>query len=75
VITFVIFGIGVVDYVFQMIVAIKMPPAYVEFQDLCSVANISVLMFDEYLSGYYVHGKSPTGGSDLSSEYLCLAFE
>ena len=31
VITVVIFGIGVVDYVLQMIVAVKYPPAYVEF--------------------------------------------
>ena len=58
-----------------MIIAIKYPPAYVEFQDLCSVANISVMMFDEYLNGYYIHGKSPTGKADLSSENLCLALE
>ena len=33
------------------------------------------MMFDEFLNGYYVHGKSPTGRADLSSENLCLALE
>ena len=33
--------------------------------DLCSVANISVLIMDQYYHGYYLHGKAPWGRSDL----------
>ena len=73
--TCIVFAIGTADYVLQMAVAIKLPPDYVSFQDLCSVANISVLMFDDSYRGYYIHGKSPTGSADLSSENLSLALE
>ena len=48
------------------------PPAYVDFVDLCSIANISVMIFNEELNGYYIHGKSPSGSSDVSSEKLRL---
>lgn len=75
VITFTIFGIGIVDYLWQMLISFRDPPDYINFQDLCSVANISVLMFNDSYRGYYVHGKSPTGSADLSSENLCLALE
>ena len=73
--TCIVFAIGVADYVLQMAVSIKLPPDYVSFQDLCSVANISVLMFDDSYRGYYIHGKSPTGSADLNSENLSLSLE
>lgn len=49
-----------------------MPQSYVEFVDLCTVANISMIMFNEELRGYYIHGKSPSGGADVSAEKLRL---
>ena len=55
-----------------MILAQIDPPAYVDFVDLCSVANISVMIFNEELNGYYIHGKSPSGSADVSSEKLRL---
>lgn len=55
-----------------MIFAMIDPPPYVDFVDLCSVANISVMIFNEELNGYYIHGKSPSGSSDVSSEKLRL---
>jgi meckelin len=67
-----IFGIGVIQYSFQMLFAMIDPPAYIDFVDLCSVANISVMIFNEELNGYYIHGKSPSGSSDVSSERLRL---
>lgn len=33
--------------------------------DLCSVANISLLILDQPFHGYYVHGEAPSGRSDL----------
>jgi len=75
VITCIIFGIGTIQYVVTMVIALKFPPAYVEFVDLCAVANISVIMFNEDLNGWYIHGKSPTGAADVSSERLRLNLE
>lgn len=58
-----------------MLIALKYPPAYVEFVDLCAVANISVIMFNEDLNGWYIHGKSPSGAADVSAERLRLNLE
>ena len=33
--------------------------------DLCSVANISVLIMDQAFHGFYIHGEAPSGRSDL----------
>ncbi|VDO86550.1 unnamed protein product [Schistosoma margrebowiei] len=35
------------------------------FADLCSVANVSVFLFAQSNFGYYIHGHSPTGRSDV----------
>jgi meckelin len=58
-----------------MIIALKYPPPYVEFVDLCTIANISIIIFDEDLNGWYIHGKSPSGAADVSSERLRLNLE
>ena len=39
------------------------------------MANISVLIFNEAFQGYYIHGKSPMGAADVSSEKLRLNLE
>jgi hypothetical protein len=46
-----------------------------EFQDLCSMANCSLLIFDESFHGYYIHGRSPYGQAEISAEKLKLALE
>ena len=73
--TLIIFGVGCIQYFIQMVVSIKFPPPYIDFMDLCSVANISVIIFNEDLHGYYIHGKSPSGAADVSSERLRLNLE
>lgn len=75
VITTVIFVIGVGEYCLQMLLQLFDPPSYVDFVDLCSVANISVVIFNDYYQGYYIHGKSPMGSADVSSEKLRLNLE
>ncbi|CAF3802666.1 unnamed protein product [Rotaria magnacalcarata] len=36
------------------------------FIDLCSVSNISVFILDENFHGYYIHGRSPHGMTDVN---------
>lgn len=72
VITCVIMGIGTMQYIYQTVIAMFYPPPYVDFYDLCSVANISIIIFNEDLKGYYIHGKNPSGAADVSSERLRL---
>ena len=38
------------------------------FADLCSVANVSVFILSQNNFGYYIHGHSPTGQSDVDLE-------
>lgn len=35
------------------------------FVDLCTLANVSLLMFDEQSHGYYLHAQAPWGASDI----------
>lgn len=58
-----------------MLLQLYDPPSYVDFVDLCSVANISILIFNDNYQGYYIHGKSPMGAADVSSEKLRLNLE
>lgn len=59
----------------QMSFAYYQPPPYIDFIDLCSVTNISVIIFNEDLNGYYIHGKSPMGAADVTSLQLRLNLE
>lgn len=40
------------------------------FKDLCTLANVSIVMLDEYCHGYYLHAKAPWGSSDLPLDWL-----
>lgn len=71
----VIFGIAIIKVSCDFINSPKYPPPTVEFSDLCSVANISIIMFNEELKGHYIHGKSPSGNTDVSCERLRLNLE
>jgi len=41
-----------------------------QFVDLCTLANVSVLLFDEHLRGYYLHAKAPWQKSDIPLDWL-----
>ena len=71
----IVYAIGCSTYFAGMLVTPFYPHDYVEFVDLCSIANISVIMFNEDLNGHYIHGKSPSGAADVSSERLRLNLE
>jgi meckelin len=75
VIFMIVFGIGIVNRALMYVMSPFSPPQYVDFVDLCSIANISIIMFNSELKGYYIHGKSSTGNSDVSSEKLRLSIQ
>jgi meckelin len=62
--------IGGVEYIIHIGLSIWIPLKAHDFTDLCSVANLSVIMFDEILHGYYIHGQSPAGIADTDGEEL-----
>jgi hypothetical protein len=41
-----------------------------QFKDLCTFANISVIMLDEAFHGYYLNAKAPWGSSDIPLDWL-----
>lgn len=71
----ILFAVGTLNYFVQTAFALWNPPPYLDFVDLCSVANISIIIFNEELNGYYIHGKSPSGSADVGSQRLSLNLE
>lgn len=62
-ISFVIFAVAAVQYAIRQALRIWWPLPIENFIDLCSVSNISIIIFDEALHGYYIHGMNPLGQS------------
>ena len=68
--TFILFIAGVAQYVLRRVIQPWMPTPTTEFLDLCSVANVSVLILQDSLRGYYIHGQSPLGKADTTLQEL-----
>ncbi len=47
----------------------------INFIDLCSVSNISVFILIDNLYGYYIHGRSPHGTTDVNMRDMMLNLE
>ncbi len=45
------------------------------FIDLCSVSNISVLLLIDNRYGYYIHGRSPHGTTDVNMKDMLINLE
>ena len=73
--TFILFIAGTAQYVLVRLVQIWIPTKKTEFLDLCSVANISVLILKESLRGFYIHGQSPLGVADTTLQQLIQFLE
>ena len=71
----VIYAVGILQYAFHLVLKHWYPLRTEDFVDICSICNMSVLMFDESFKGYYIHGRSPYGQAEISSEQLRLALE
>jgi meckelin len=64
------FVIGAVQVALHRIEALISGSKVASFVDLCTLANVSLLLFDEYAHGYYIHAKAPWGSSDVPLECL-----
>ena len=68
--SFLLLVIGGAYYVIRKLIVLKVPTPTMNFADLCSIANISVLIFESYCHGYYIHGLNPVGVSEGTVEDL-----
>jgi meckelin len=73
--TIVIMVVGTTFYIIRYLVSFLLPLRYVTFTDLCSVANVSIFIFDEKFHGYYIHGESPSTSSDITLSDLKLSLD
>ena len=55
------YAIAIAQYIFRYLIKLWFPIPFEEFTDLCTICNISVLIFDNEFKGYYIHGRSPYG--------------
>lgn len=62
--------VGSAQYLISYILKPFLPHKAEEFVDICSVCNVSLLLFDNSFKGFYIHGKSPYGQSEVSAEVL-----
>ena len=67
--TMITFGTGTLQWFFRQ-VSKKYPLPTTTFIDLLTVCNLSLLMFDDYWHGYYLHGKSPYGMAEINAHKL-----
>jgi len=67
--------IGITLYILRYTVSFILPLDYMNFIDLCSVANVSLFIFDEKFHGYYIHGESPANSSDVTLDVLKKALD
>jgi meckelin len=63
-------AIGGIQYAMKRLFSFLFPLPMHNFIDLCSVTNISVFIFDQRIHGYYIHGESTGGQTDVSSRDL-----
>lgn len=73
--TLVMYTIAIVQYVGRYAIKKWYPLKTEEFTDLCSITNISVMLFDDSFGGYYIHGCSPYGFTEISTEKLRRSLE
>lgn len=60
--------IAFVQYLLKYGLKFLFPLPCEDFVDLCCIANTSIFIFDMDLHGYYIHGESPSGQSDVSAK-------
>ena len=75
VLSFVFLCTGAAEYLLRIVLNIWIPLPASDFVALCSVANLSLIIFDEIQHGYYIHCQSPSGYADTDSEELKRSLE
>ena len=70
------FCLGLIQYlVYVLFYQRFIEDPLLNFIDLCSVSNISVFMLADNLYGYYIHGRSPHGTTDVNMRDMVLNLE
>uniref|UniRef100_A0AC35GPG2 Meckelin n=2 Tax=Panagrolaimus sp. PS1159 TaxID=55785 RepID=A0AC35GPG2_9BILA len=62
--------IGLIQWIFHVLIIEKFIDPFRNFMDLCSVANISVMSLTHPLRGYYIHGRSVHGLADTGMQEM-----
>ncbi|XP_057690561.1 meckelin-like isoform X2 [Corythoichthys intestinalis] len=63
-------GIGLLQATFTTFYEICVYDKFLQFVDLCSISNISVLLLPLKCFGYYIHGRSVHGHADTNMEEM-----
>ena len=78
-IAFIMLAIGLVQVVLEMVLrhclGLLDDPETLNFADLCTLANCSVLILTDKYHGYYIHGKAPWSKSDLPMSWLKMELD
>jgi hypothetical protein len=73
--TFVFICIVIVQMIIVMILTQTDDPDSLNFADLCTLANCSVLIMSDKYQGFYIHGKAPWEKSDLPMAWLKMELD
>ncbi|CAF0912475.1 unnamed protein product [Rotaria sordida] len=72
----VLLGTAIIQYLFYIIFYQRLiGDKIINFIDLCSVSNISIIILDQIYHGYYIHGRSPHGISDVNIKDIIMNLE
>ena len=72
---FVFLCIVIVQMIIIMILTQTDDPDSLNFADLCTLANCSVLILSDQYHGFYIHGKAPWDKSDLPMGWLKMELD
>lgn len=73
--TLIFLVLGVLQMIARKLLIIWFPLPIQDFQDLCCLANVSMIFFDHNLHGYYLHGKTPAGVAEGDLQWLAQVLE
>ena len=73
--TFIYLSIATVQSIIRIIMTVNDDPPSLNFADLCTLSNCSVLIMTEKYHGYYIHGKAPWAKSDLPMSWLKMELD
>ena len=73
--SFIYLSILVVYTIITTVYTLCGDPSSLNFSDVCTLANCSVLIMTEKFSGYYIHGKAPWERSDLPMSWLKMELD
>lgn len=73
--SFILLCTAIVQVILNLIITMSEDPKSLNFADLCTLANCSVLILTDKYQGYYIHGKAPWMKSDLPMSWLKMELD